>query len=214
MQVLYHKKIHKKNQLHSNCRFYEYHMSVKVSPTIVCDGYFSATTMESAFSSDLSLSHSMSHDEESPPGASRELFGVVDYNKSEFNNKRVGFDTNFGYKHINYPLIAIINFPFLAASLFRMFFYSLTELTFTEGLKMYLNEAFYNPLGVTELSHLYDAWQRAVDEHKEDNESMTTTEANYKVSELFDSWEHQEGYPILYVERSYNDHRVRFTQVR
>lgn len=80
---------------------------------------------------------------------------------------------------------------------------------------MYLNEAVDNPLGVTELSHLYDAWQRAVDENKEDNEGMTTTmEANYKVSELFDSWELQEGYPILYVERSYNDHRVRLTQVR
>lgn len=57
-----------------------------------------------------------------------------------------------------------------------------------------------NPLGVTEMKHLYDAWQHA------DN-------SNYKVSELFDSWDHLEGYPILYVERSYNDHRVRFTQV-
>lgn len=94
MQVLCHtKKRFTKNQSHSNRRFYEYHMSAKAYPTIVCEGLFSATTMESAFSSDLSLSHSMSHDEESPSGASsRELFGVVDYNKSKFND-RVGFDT-------------------------------------------------------------------------------------------------------------------------
>lgn len=58
-------------------------MSVKVYPTIVCEGLFSGTTMESAFRSDLSLSH----DEESPPSASRELFRIVDYNKSEFNKE-------------------------------------------------------------------------------------------------------------------------------
>lgn len=127
---------------------------------------------------------------------------------------QLAINTSITLSRLVLDLIAIINLPFLAASLFRMFFYSLTEMTFTQGLKMYLKEAIQNPLGVTELSHFYDAWQRAVDEHKKDNESMTTMEANYKVSELFDSWEHQKGYPILYVERSYNDHRVRFTQVR
>ena len=82
------KKGFTKNQLHSNRRFYEHHMSVKVYPTIVCEGLFSATIMESAFSSDLSLSHALSHDEESPPSsASRELFGIVDYNKSKFNKE-------------------------------------------------------------------------------------------------------------------------------
>lgn len=78
---------------------------------------------------------------------------------------------------------------------------------------MYLNEAVQNPLGVTELEHLYDAWQRAVDKQKEDNDTILL-DRNYKVVELFASWEHQEGYPILFVERSYNDHRVRFTQVK
>lgn len=47
-------------------------MSVKISPTIVLEGLFSVTTMESAFAADLS----MSYDNEG------ELFGVVDYNKS------------------------------------------------------------------------------------------------------------------------------------
>jgi aminopeptidase N len=88
-----------------------------------------------------------------------------------------------------------------------MIFHSLAEKTFTEGLKMYLNETLRNPLGVTKMEHLYDNWQHAVEGVRKDNDS------NYKIADLFDSWEHQEGYPILFVERSYNDHRVRFTQV-
>lgn len=72
-----------KNQLHLNYRFYEHHISVKVHPTIVLEGLFSATTMESALSADLSSSHSMSHYEESPR-AVRELFDVIAYNKCEF----------------------------------------------------------------------------------------------------------------------------------
>ena len=89
-----------------------------------------------------------------------------------------------------------------------MFYYSFTALTFAQGLKIYLNEAASNPLGVTESQQLYDAFQRAVDS----NNNGTAMGNGYKVSELFGSWE-QEGYPILHVERSYNNHRVRFTQV-
>lgn len=69
--------------MHLNYRFYEHHISVKVHPTIVLEGLFSATTMESALSADLSSSHSMSHYEESPR-AVRELFDVIAYNKCEF----------------------------------------------------------------------------------------------------------------------------------
>ncbi|KAG5671284.1 hypothetical protein PVAND_001489 [Polypedilum vanderplanki] len=93
-----------------------------------------------------------------------------------------------------------------SASVFRMLFHSLTESTFTEGLKIFLSQYSLNPTGVTTQRNLYDAWQRAVniEQQKKDME-------NYKVEELFGCWE-QVGYPILYVERSYNDHRVRFSQ--
>lgn len=90
-----------------------------------------------------------------------------------------------------------------------MFYHSFAALTFTEGLKTYLSEAASNPLGVTESQQLYDAWQHAVDSYN----NGTVKGSGYKVAELFGSWEQQEGYPILYVDRSYNDHRVRFTQV-
>jgi aminopeptidase N len=82
-----------------------------------------------------------------------------------------------------------------------MFFHSLTESTFSKGLKIYLSDLTFAPLGAAQPQHFYDALQRAA------NDSI------YKVRDIFGSWEMQKGYPILYVERSYNDHRVRFTQV-
>lgn len=88
-----------------------------------------------------------------------------------------------------------------------MFFYALSEATFHKGLKIYLTKSTSNPEGVAEPSHLYEALQKAVDEDG-------TLPANYKVEELFGSWETQAGYPVVYVERSYNNHRIRFTQVR
>lgn len=92
-----------------------------------------------------------------------------------------------------------------------MFLHSLTEKIFTDGLKIYLTEASLNPLGVTVPKHFYDAWQRAAIVSGDDNDD---TWRNYKVEELFGSWERAKGYPILNVERSFNNHRVRFTQVR
>lgn len=56
---------------------------MKVHPSVVLEGLFSATTMESALSADLSSSHSMSYYEESPR-ALREQFDVIAYNKCEF----------------------------------------------------------------------------------------------------------------------------------
>lgn len=100
----------------------------------------------------------------------------------------------------------LINFSILAASILRMIFHSLSETTFTKGLKIYLSKSTLNYLGVTFQQDLYDAWQRAANE---DNTAL----GGYKVEELFSCWENHEGYPILFVERSYNNHRVRFTQV-
>lgn len=88
-----------------------------------------------------------------------------------------------------------------------MFFHSLSEATFHKGLKIYLSKSTSNPEGVAEPSHLYEALQQAADEDD-------ALPANYKVEELFGSWETQAGYPIVFVERSYNNHRIRFTQVR
>ncbi|XP_070494110.1 aminopeptidase N-like isoform X2 [Chironomus tepperi] len=92
-----------------------------------------------------------------------------------------------------------------SASILRMFYHSLSETTFTKGLKIYLSKSSLNNLGVTFHKDIYDAWQRAANE---DNTAL----GGYKVEELFSCWENQEGYPILFVERSYNNHRVRFTQ--
>lgn len=87
-----------------------------------------------------------------------------------------------------------------------MFSLALSETTFTKGLQIFMNESTSNLSGMTFQQHLYDAWQRVANE---DNVTL----GNHKVEELFNCWEHQEGYPVLFVERSYNDHRVRFTQV-
>lgn len=106
-------------------------------------------------------------------------------------------------------LIVLVNFSILAASVLRMFYHSFTALTFTKGLKIFLNYAALNPLGVIESQQLYDALQQAVDNYN----NGSVLKSGYKVAELFGNWEQQEGYPILYVERSYNDHRVRFIQV-
>lgn len=88
-----------------------------------------------------------------------------------------------------------------------MFLYSLSEATFHKGLKIYLSKSTSNPEGVAKPEHLYEALQRAADEDR-------TLSSNFSIAELFGSWERQAGFPVVYVERSYNDHRVRFTQVR
>lgn len=87
-----------------------------------------------------------------------------------------------------------------------MFLYSLSEKTFHKGLKIYLSKSTSNPEGVATPQHLYEALQQAADE----DEALPE---NYKIEELFGSWENQAGYPIVYVERSYNNHKIRFTQV-
>lgn len=87
-----------------------------------------------------------------------------------------------------------------------MFFYSLSEQTFNKGLKIYLSKSTSNPEGVAKPDHLYDALQLAADD---DNATL----GNKSIAELFGSWENQAGYPILYVERSYNNRMIRFTQV-
>lgn len=95
----------------------------------------------------------------------------------------------------------------LAASVIGMFLYSLSEATFHKGLKIYLSKSTSNPEGVAKPDHLYEALQEACDEDG-------ALPENYRIDELFGSWEKQSGYPVVYVERSYNDHRIRFTQVR
>lgn len=92
----------------------------------------------------------------------------------------------------------------LAASVIRMFFHSLSEATFHKGLKIYLTS---NPDGVALPENLYDALQQAANGDE-------TQQGEYEIRDLFGSWETQAGYPIVYVERSYNNHMIRFTQVR
>lgn len=89
-----------------------------------------------------------------------------------------------------------------------MFFHTLTEATFHKGLKIYLNGSATNPEGVAKPHHLYKALDRALID-----ENLTLSE-DYLLAALFESWEVNAGYPIVYVERSYNDRRIRFVQVR
>lgn len=87
-----------------------------------------------------------------------------------------------------------------------MFLYSLSEETFHKGLKIYLSKSTLNPFGIATPEYLYNSLQQA------SNEDDALPSA-YTVEKLFESWEKQAGYPIVYVERSYNDHRIRFSQV-
>lgn len=94
----------------------------------------------------------------------------------------------------------------LAGAVIRMFHHALTEQTFNKGIQIYLSKTTSNPEGVAEPKHLYDALQQAAEA---DNAIPTI----YSMAELFERWETQPGYPIVYVERSYNDQRIKFTQV-
>lgn len=88
-----------------------------------------------------------------------------------------------------------------------MFQHSLSERTFNKGLKIYLSKSTSNLEGVAKPGHLYEALQQAADE---DN---ALPPPNLSVERLFESWEKQAGYPVLYVDRSYNNHMVILTQV-
>lgn len=83
----------------------------------------------------------------------------------------------------------------LAASVIGMFLYSLSEATFHKGLNIYLSKSTSNPQGVAVPQHLYEALQQAADEDK-------ALPKNYKIEEIFGSWEKNPGYPIVYVERN------------
>lgn len=90
-----------------------------------------------------------------------------------------------------------------------MFFHTLGEETFHRGLQIYLSKSTSNPSGIAMPQHLYQALQQAID----DDEDRTLLE-DYQFKTIFESWEYNPGYPIVYVERSYNDYRIKFTQVR
>lgn len=107
--------------------------------------------------------------------------------------------------HLKFSFLFPFHSIFLAASVIRMFFHTLTEATFHKGLKIYLSKSTSNPEGVAEPQNLYDALQQAIDD-----EGRTLPN---DIETLFGSWEMNAGYPIVYVERSYNDRRIRFTQV-
>lgn len=94
----------------------------------------------------------------------------------------------------------------IAGAVIRMFHHALTEETFNKGIQIYLSKSTSNPEGVAEPKHLYDALQQAAD-------ADNAIPSIYTIAELFGRWETQPGYPIVYVERSYNDQRIKFTQV-
>lgn len=89
----------------------------------------------------------------------------------------------------------------LAASIIRMLYHSLSEEIFTNGMKIFLNQSSVNSFQ----QQPFNCWQQAA------NDGNLQLE-EYSIEELIDGWRNQEGYPIVFAERSYNDHRVRFTQ--
>lgn len=89
-----------------------------------------------------------------------------------------------------------------AASVIRMFYHVFTEEIFHNALHIYLSKKSSNVDGVAAPIDFYSALQQAIE--------PTTM----NVTGIFQSWETQSGYPMVYVERSYNDHRIRFKQVR
>lgn len=67
--------------LHVLFRFYEYHMTAKIYPTMVLEGLFSTEIIESALLFDSSPStHSLSYYVEMPD-AIRKLYDAITYNK-------------------------------------------------------------------------------------------------------------------------------------
>lgn len=105
-----------------------------------------------------------------------------------------------------FQLLKLFEIDILAGAVIRMFHHALTEETFNKGIQIYLSKNTSNPEGVAEPKHLYDALQQAA-------EADNAIPSIYSMAELFGRWETQPGYPIVYVERSYNDQRIKFTQV-
>jgi aminopeptidase N len=108
--------------------------------------------------------------------------------------------------HRNFSLRFFLFF-ISAGSVIGMFLYSLSVETFHKGINIYLSKSTTNAEGIALPKNLYEALQLAIDEDE------VNLPGNFKIDELFGSWENNPGYPIVYVERSYNDHRIRFTQV-
>ncbi|KAG5670371.1 hypothetical protein PVAND_000642 [Polypedilum vanderplanki] len=81
-----------------------------------------------------------------------------------------------------------------AASIIKMFSHAFTEEKFNNALKNYLK----TENGVVTSKDLYNALQ--------------TELPDVNIAEIFGSWELQSGFPVLFVERSYNNYRVRFSQ--
>jgi aminopeptidase N len=91
-----------------------------------------------------------------------------------------------------------------------MFVEALGVETFTKGLQIYLSKVTSNSYGSAKPENLYKALQLAIDADL----NSTMLPGDYKIQEIFESWEFNSGYPIVYVKRSYNDRKIRFTQVR
>ncbi|KAL7025611.1 hypothetical protein ACKWTF_013562 [Chironomus riparius] len=89
-----------------------------------------------------------------------------------------------------------------AASVIRMFHYALSGETFRHGLQIYISKSTSNPEGITEPKHFYEALQIAVND------------SSVHVANLFETWEFQSGYPILYVTRNYNGNNIMLSQKR
>ncbi|XP_070502885.1 uncharacterized protein [Chironomus tepperi] len=89
-----------------------------------------------------------------------------------------------------------------AASVIRMFHYALSEETFRRGLQIYISKITSNAEGIAEPKHFYDALQQALND------------STVNVAKMYETWEFQAGYPILYVTRNYNGNNVRFSQKR
>ena len=169
-------------------RFYEYHMTHYLYPQMRLDSLFAVEVMHPVMKRDSSpLIRPLTSYVETPSEI-RSIFDSIAYDKGKL--------TLFGIYNVSKI------FQFVAASVIRMFHHALSEETLRHGLQIYINKSTSNPEGITEPKHFYEALQLAVDDF------------SVHVANVFETWEFQAGYPILYVTRNYNGNNVIFAQKR
>ncbi|XP_055315275.1 aminopeptidase N-like [Sitodiplosis mosellana] len=91
-----------------------------------------------------------------------------------------------------------------SGSVLRMFMHAFNESSFKKGLNYYLNERSFNAAKDIDL---FAGLERAV---KEDD----NLEQSLNVKDIFSSWSNQTGYPLLIVNRDYEENNIKISQER
>ncbi|KAF2901176.1 hypothetical protein ILUMI_05011, partial [Ignelater luminosus] len=95
---------------------------------------------------------------------------------------------------------------FKASAVIRMAQHFLTSDAFRKGLQVYLKE---NKFKNTEPKDLYAAFQRIIDK-----ENAHDILGNNSVSSIMETWDSNEGFPIVTAQRNYNNQTITLSQKR